>query len=247
MIIYEFPLNEHLRALLKLERAFQQTLHLARQDDALSHQLALFSIFDVFELTARNDIKSELQMDLTRLRQRVEFRLEPSGGQPTPNEPLDQIDRTLAALQALPARLDHLLRDQEWLNAVRQRAHIPGGVNSFDLPHYHYWLHCPSQQRRADLVNWIAPALAVHHALTIVLKRLREQNMPQALIAQQGYYQQMLNGRNSLMLRIGLASGQAIIPEASANRHAINIRFLTIDDGQTGRCEQDVEFQLSFC
>lgn len=247
MIIYEFPLNEHIRNLLKLERVFQQALHFTRLDDALSHQVALFAIFDLLDIMARNDIKSELQLDLSRLRQRVEFRLEPSGSAPIKNEPLDHIDRTLTALQALPARLDQALRDHEWLNMVKQRANVPGGVNGYDLPHYHYWQHCPSTLRRANLIEWLAPALPVQHAISLILKRLREQCEAHALIARQGYYQQMLNGHNSPLLRIGLAENETSIPEASANRHAINIRFLTLNTTQSTRCEHDVEFQLSFC
>ncbi len=243
MIVYEFPLNEHVRTLLKLERLFQQVLYLARQQDPLLHQTALFGIFDLFELGSRNEMRSELQMELTRLRQRTDGAVVSSGNESS----VDFIDQALAALQAMPARLDQPLRDCDWLAGVRQRANIPGGVNGFDLPQFHYWQHMSPAQRKADLVNWISPMLPLHQALSLLLKRIRENGAPKALLAPHGYYQQALNGRSSHMLRIGLPVDSQTIPEASANRHAINIRFLNAGKGLPARCEQDIEFQLCFC
>ena len=247
MIVYEFPLNEHVRTLLKLERLFQQVLHLARQQDALSHQTALFGLFDLIDLAARNEMRAELQMELARMRPRNE-----TGGQPGTNgatteiQPC-QIDQSLTALQMLPARFDQPLRENDWLNGVRQRANIPGGVNGFDLPHFHHWQHTAAAARQADLVGWITPMLPVRQAIALVLQRLRENGSPQALSARQGSYQQMLNGRDISLLRIGLPADSPLIPEASANRHTINIRFSPAGKSLCDRCEEEVEFQLRLC
>ncbi len=245
MIVYEFPLNEHVRTLLKLERLFQQALHLIRLDDTLSHQSALFALLDLLELTARHDIKSDLLMDLFRMRQQDEAQTAPHAK--LSSETTALIEQTLAALHGQPSRFDQPLREQEWLVAIKQRMNITGGVNSFDVPHFHYWQHSPAAQRRADLVNWIAPMLHIYHALTLVLHHLRENSLPQALIAQQGFHQQMLNGRSGQLLRIGLAKDEPVLPETSASRHAINIRFLSLENGNHTRCDRDIEFQLCFC
>ncbi len=248
MIVYEFPLNEHVRTLLKLERLFQQTLQLMKQDTPLAHHTALTTLFCLMEINGRNEVKTDLQMDLSRLRQRLHSNRESQ--QPLPDRQDDiiqQIDHTLVALQALPARIDQVLREREWLAAIKQRANIPGGINEFDVPYYHYWQHLPATQRRADLVSWLAPALPVYHALDLVLRHLRESAQPVALIAQQGLYQQSLNGRHGHLLRIGLGSGEPVVPETSANRHAIHIRFLSFASPTPTCCAANIEFQLCFC
>ena len=241
MITYEFPLNEQVRTLLKLERLFQQVLALTRHDDALSHQTALCTLFDLMDIASRNEVRQELQMELVRIRQRLET------GSTSENEWLKQIDQAQSALHELPARLDHMTRDSEWLGAVRQRSNAPGGINSFDLPYYHYWQNKPSQNRRADLVSWISPALPVHQAINLILRRLRNLGSPQAIVAQNGFYQQMINGRNGQLLRMALDSNLRAIPEVSASRHAINIRFVDATAAGHAQFDEQVEFQLCFC
>jgi cell division protein ZapD len=50
------------------------------------------------------------------------------------------------------------------------------------------------------------------------------------------------------MLRIGLADDYACVPEISANKYALNIRFTTQEGMQRPKAsESDVEFELTFC
>jgi cell division protein ZapD len=58
----------------------------------------------------------------------------------------------------------------------------------------------------------------------------------------------MMAGRIAQMLRIRLARDYACVPEVSANKYALNIRFLTQEGMQRPRvAESDVEFELTFC
>ena len=49
------------------------------------------------------------------------------------------------------------------------------------------------------------------------------------------------------MLRLKLDDSYACVPEVSANKYAINIRFATIVDSHRKTSEEDVEFDLTFC
>ncbi len=239
MITYEFPLNEQLRTLLKLERLFQQALALMRMEDAMSHQAALLALFDLMEIASRNEVRQELLMELNRVRQRLDPIVDTDWSH--------QLDQANHALHELPAKLDHMTRDDEWLTAVRQRTNVPGGINGFDLPHFHHWQHTSAQQRRANLVAWISPALPVYQALNLILRRLRQNNPAKALIASGGIFQQMLNGRSGHLVRITLDNNAPVIPEVSANRHALNIRFTTSNTAGHTTHLADIEFQLCFC
>ena len=238
MIIYEYPLNEHIRTLLKLERLFQQALRLIQIDDVLLQQTALFHLFDLFEITARNEIRTDLQMELSRQQQMAGV---------TPDSAL-ALSHAAHALHNLPGRLDQALREQEWLSMLKQRANIPGGVNSFDIPWFHHWQHLPAAQRRADLINWISPLLPIYQALNIVLQSLRGNGRPETRTARQGFHQQILNDKNIRLLRIGIARDTEWIPEVSASRHAITIRFVsTLSTDTSNTVTPDIEFQLCLC
>jgi cell division protein ZapD len=50
------------------------------------------------------------------------------------------------------------------------------------------------------------------------------------------------------MLRIGLSGDHACVPEISANKYALNVRFTTQEGMQRPKAsESDVEFELTFC
>jgi cell division protein ZapD len=81
-----------------------------------------------------------------------------------------------------------------------------------------------------------------------VLRLLRESGRPNPLVAYAGTYQQMPAGKLAQMLRVTLSRDIACVPEVSANKYALNIRFLTMDWGQRPKLyEHDVEFDLTFC
>ncbi|MEK7835757.1 MAG: cell division protein ZapD, partial [Pseudomonadota bacterium] len=130
----------------------------------------------------------------------------------------------------------------------KQRTNIPGGVCEFDLPSYHFWLHQGTGQRRHDLENWLAPFLSIRDGLAIVLRLLRESGKVSTQTAVQGVYQQMMAGRVAQMLRIRMHPEYHCVPEISANKYALNIRFTTQEGGQRPKViESNVEFDLTFC
>jgi len=50
------------------------------------------------------------------------------------------------------------------------------------------------------------------------------------------------------MVRVRLAPSYACVPEISANKYALNIRFTTQEGMQRPKAaETDVEFELTFC
>jgi cell division protein ZapD len=132
--------------------------------------------------------------------------------------------------------------------AIKQRAGIPGGTSEFDLPSYHAWLHHSGQRRRADLEGWLKPMLPIHASLSIVLRVLRDSGRTVSLIAFQGVYQQTPAEKPAQMLRLSLEDELPCVPEISANKYALNVRFLLPEGVQRTRVyDQDVPFELAFC
>ena len=248
LIHYEYPLNERIRTLLRLECLFQKALYFIALDEALPHQTALFAIFDIVEVAARADLKSDLLQELERQRHNLDsLRGNQAIDQDKLDEVLAEISHCLKSVHNLAGRPDLPTKEHEWLASVKQRANIPGGVSGFDLPVFYYWLNSPTSQRRADLTSWITPMLPIYRGLSIILKLLRESGQSLPTIATKGSYQQMLAGRNAQLLKISLNKTLTCVPETSANKYALSIRFIGI--GPTGSlpCTENIEFNLSFC
>ena len=249
MITYEYPLTERIRTLLRLEDLYDKALHFTAADFSQDHHVALVTLFEILEVASRADLKSDLLQELDRQRHTLEaLRINPAISLEALETVLADIDRLHASLISIPGKTGQHLRDNEWLMSIRQRTGIPGGVCEFDLPSYHHWLHQDPAMRRADLDDWLTPMLPIADALRLVLKLLRESARPTPLIARQGVFQQMPAGKLAQMLRLVLKRNLPCVPEISANKYALNIRFIAPDKAQRPKpVELDVEFELTFC
>jgi cell division protein ZapD len=249
VIIYEYPLNERIRTLLRLEDLYDRASFFLGEEDPHGHHACLTSMFEILEVASRADLKSDLLQELDRQRTFLEaLRTNPAISEEKLNGVLKEIAAAFADLHATSGKTGQGLRENEWLMAIKQRVNIPGGTSEFDLPSYHHWLHHPAPRRRADLETWLRPLLPVHAALSIVLRVLRESGRTVSLIAFQGVYQQTPAERPAQMLRLSLADDLACVPEISANKYALNVRFLLPEGVQKTRVfEHDVPFELAFC
>src|SRR5262252_2884856 len=226
VISYEYPLSERVRTLLRLEDLFERVDYFLHKNDAQEHHVALLSIFEILEVSGRADLKSDLLQELERQKQALEaLRENPEVSEEALKNVLWQIDQASSRLFQASGKVGQELRENEWLMSIKQRTAIPGGACEFDLPSYHYWLHRDGAARAADLAGWINPLLPLRDGSTIVLRLLREGGKPAKLVAHQGTFSQMLGGKVSQMVRIRLPRETQFIPEISANRYALNIRF----------------------
>ena len=249
MITYEYPLNERIRTLLRLEDLYERVRHFLAEDDFHCHDACLRGMFEILEVASRADLKSDLLQELDRQRTFLEaLRTNPAISEDKLNDVLKEIDGAFANLHAMSGKTGQALRENEWLMAIKQRVGIPGGTSEFDLPSYHHWLHHDASRRRADLETWLKPLMPIHAGLAIVLRVLRESGRTVSLIAFQGVYQQTPAEKPAQMLRLSLHDDLACVPEISANKYALNVRFLLPEGVQKSRVyEHDVPFELAFC
>lgn len=249
MITYEYPLTERIRTLLRLEDLFGRARHFLERTDALEHHVTLVTLFEIMEVCSRSELKSELLQELERLRQAIGgFRGNDQIDQGKLLDVLGRIEHSHAALLGLTGKIGQHLRNNEWLMSIRQRTGIPGGACEFDLPTYHHWLHQPAARRNADLDAWMRPLRPIEESSTVALGLLRESGQGESRIAARGQFQQMMAGRVAQMVRVRLSDDTDAVPEISANRYALNIRFVCAGDEARPRAvEADVPFDLTFC
>lgn len=246
MIDYEYPLNERVRTWLRIEDLFAKAETFMARTEQRDHHAAMQAIFELVEVTARPDLKSELLQEIER--QRIAFDL----WRDNPAVDGEALEGVLAQMQLIREKLlatsgkpCQSLRENEWLSAIRNRSFIPGASCSFDIPSYHYWLHLPSAERSLDLAGWLAVLDPVREAVLMVMRLLREGRQRSTSQAEKGVCQINLGGRIPMLLTIRMQPDFPCVPEISAGKHVINLRFVTIDKQHRPRlCEQDVPFEL---
>lgn len=249
MIHYEYPLSERIRTLLRLEDLFERFDAHALSSGAQAHHAALLTLFEMAEVAARADLKSDLLQELDRQKAVLTaLRGNPHVQSTTLEQVLAEIDAAHDGMYQLPGKVGHHLREDDWLMAVKQRAAIPGGMCEFDLPSYHYWLHQPAELRAGQLQAWVAPFSSIRAAVGIVLGLLRDSGQPEAQHADKGHYQRMLESRNPQLIRVTLADQLPCVPEMSANKYMLNIRFVHAGVGGVRTCaSESIQFDLTFC
>jgi cell division protein ZapD len=82
----------------------------------------------------------------------------------------------------------------------------------------------------------------------MALRLLRESGNTTKMLAQAGSYQQMLQGKIYQMIRLRIDETLGAIPEISANKYMLWVRFMTQDGTLKPRAvESEVPFELTLC
>jgi len=249
VILYEYPFNERVRNLLRLEHMFDRLFYFSQPGDVRLHQVALATLFEILDVTERSDIKGGVLQDIEKQRAALAaLRGHPGAEQQALEACLDDISRIVERL-AQQGRAGQALRDNEWLTSLRGRIGMPGGATQMDMPSYYAWQLRGEAARCADLQRWTAPLLALHEGVSMVLRLLRGCGEAQNCLAEKGCYQQMLSGKACQLVRVWIdADEPRVFPEISANKYMVWIRFAMPDRiGKPQSILCDMPFKMTLC
>jgi cell division protein ZapD len=100
LIVYEYPFNERIRTLLRLEDLYENSIFSASVYH-LQHQIALSTIFEMLEVAGRADLKSDLLQELERQKSTlVSFRNNPNVQSEMLDNVIEEVDQVSSALMA---------------------------------------------------------------------------------------------------------------------------------------------------
>jgi cell division protein ZapD len=248
-ILYEQPLNERIRTFLRLEHLMAQLNQHLSGEDILSSQGAINTLIELFSLSMRGDLKSELMKELERQISNLN-RLEhdPEVDQSRLAAVIGKQRHLITKLHSMSGQLGQELKENDFLNSIRQRSAVPGGTCDFDLPAYHYWLNRSVEERHDQIRSWSQPFVQVEEAIGQILELIRDSAIPELKIAENGFYQQALDpSRPYQLIRILLPRECGFFPEISAGKHRFSVRFLELGDlnERPGQIDESVEFLLA--
>lgn len=250
MILYEYPFQESIRTMLRLEQLFDRIGQLLPRDAAVDHHFAMVTLFEIMDVAARADLKSDLLKELERHKQQLlGYRGNAQVAQQTLDSLIDRIEQAYDSLNQLPGKAGQSLTGNEWLMSIRSRISIPGGTCEFDLPAYYAWQHREPPARRADLTQWVATMMPLAQALHVLLQLLRESGVRQKVVATAGQFQQSLApGKTYQLLRVRLDPALGLVPEISGHRLMVSIRLMRAEaDGRLRPAADDAAFDLTLC
>lgn len=250
MSSYEFPFNERIRALLRLEDLFKKVLLHVESKQQHNHHSALMLLLQMLDLIERADIKVDIVHELDRQAAALKNLLgNPDISEEVLTQTIEEIETCATGLRNDKSKVGQNLRENEWLMSIKQRAGLPGGACQFDLPSYHYWLNMDQEQRDSDFYAWLAKLLPMYEGIKIILHILRGSGQSMEYTAAKGFYQQMLStGKSAQMVKIEILDNVTCFPEVSANKYAINVRFFDMDFVQKPKQhEEDIRFKMTLC
>ena len=248
MIVYEYPFNELVRSMLRLEYLFARFNHFLRSDDPELHHNAISMLFDIGDIGARGDIKSLMLKEFERQKYALNgLKSSQKVDQEALSQTLTEIDSVASSINQSTGRPNSVITESEWLNAIRTRLNIPGGTSPIDLPSYHAWKNSPSPERRKLLENYVRPLLPWQEACQLFLRLLRQSGEAKDVLAHNGSFQQAPSGKVYQLMRIAVED-DTIFSEISANKYLLSVRFLKADrDKKAQPINADVSFKLTLC
>ncbi len=249
-IIYEQPLNEHIRVCLRLEYLFKKVRHHLNGDSTWDSHDALVAIMEILNVLDRADIKSKLYNALRHhITTLAHLSKLPEIDQDKLHNTIEQLEQYADLLHNTHGKLGQSIRDNDFLATIRQKLVVAGGTTDFAIPAYHLWLHQPIELRKENLHTWFAKLEQVDRIVELLLQLTRDRILAKTKIAENGFYQENLDAEASYqMVRVILPSEVEIYPRISVGRHRLSIHFFQPNiEARPTQVTNDVEFGLICC
>lgn len=240
-----------MRTFLRIEHLMaKMSAHLDGKDIWSSHN-AVMTLLELYALLTRGDIKREVINEIERQTISISKHMDSPG---VDKLQLDKITGAIRhhadAIHSIQGPVGQHLKHNEFLNSIRQRSSIPGGLCDFDLPSYHYWLNQPVTYKCNEINSWLSPFTILNDAIKDLLSLVRQSTDILKVTAEHGFYQQSLDLDIAYQLiRVSIPANATYYPEISAGKHRFSIRFLQQSSAneRPGQLSHNLEFKLTCC
>lgn len=250
-LVYEHPLSERIRTLLRIDNLFNRLDHYSGSPDLWDVRLTVSLLIDLNDLLRWSDSKTDLARELDRCRS-VLSALEGNPGVDTYKlkHILGDLDECLESMQDNAYQPGAALEKDELMTSIKQKSSVAGGVCNFDLPAYHHWLNKPTRIKQERLRELVEDLSIIQKSTNLVLNLLRSNAIASKETAREGFFQQSVEtGTEYQLIRIIIPRDANCFPEVSGGKHRVTVRFMEQSEtaNRPEQTEEDVEFELHFC
>ncbi|MFM8480611.1 MAG: cell division protein ZapD [Gammaproteobacteria bacterium] len=250
-LVFEQPLNERMRAYLRIDFLYNQALFHAHSRSQWDSRAAITSLLDILAIITRSDARADVLKELERqIAVYTEF-------QRRPNIDVDRLQALVANLGRLRTELLSAdagwmqpLRDSNFLAAIRHRSSIPGGTCDFDLPDFSYWLSQSGEVREQALADWLSLLRPLCDSIAELLWLTRQGGRARSETATNGVFHITFDrGSHVQLLRVAVAAELGLFPEISGSHYRASVRFVSWQglNERARQIEAGVPFELICC
>ncbi|MBP9722571.1 MAG: cell division protein ZapD [Gammaproteobacteria bacterium] len=231
MVTYYHPLNEKIRVFLRVEYLWQEIDYFISQKNNASCLIVLQHLLSLLDIIERFDLRSEAIKYLDRLVEKFfKMRSQPNVDSDKVNEIIQDLGSLSKSLKITVGKTATVLSSNEWLNIIRQKMLLPGGLSGSDSPFLKHWQQFSVNQKIKQILAWREELSLLANAINQILFYIRETSISTEVTAEAGAYQKVIENQfEPQLLIITFPSDYNIYPEISGNRYRIAIRFLQSD------------------
>lgn len=252
VVIFEQPLNEHLRICLRLEQLILQLQEYLSNQSTRGSEIALITLLRLVEVMDRPDLKSKLMQMLTQyattLGQMERF---PQVDAERLHSILKHLDKLIHQLNHLPGRIGEALRSNDFLTQLRPQLANPGGIFLHHVPTFALWREQPYELRSRELSQWADALQPLPEIAHLVVDLARSSATPQMVTTENGFYHQTLDSTLPCQLiRVEVPVSLGVYAEISAGIHRLSIRFVKpnyLTGERPHQITNAISFMLSCC
>jgi len=248
MAVYEHPLNEKTRLFMRLSYLIKRFNFHLENPTPESCQAAIVVLLELYNLSSRLDVKNaalhvlDVQTQAVRMAEGVE-------GIDTTRVAriLEKLEEKSKRLYSFRGQLGQHLKTHNFLNILKQRASIAGGINDLDVPLFNHWMNQPEENRVVDLRAWARPYVIAYEAVELLMDLIYQGIQTSEEVAPGGFYQATLSHEvDYQIISIGLEDDVEIYPEISAGKQRFSIRFVDASnlEEKGKQIIEDVNFTL---
>jgi cell division protein ZapD len=235
-ILYEIPLNQRARDLLRLERIFRETLKQIDMATESSHFNALKQVYILLDFFERGDFKAQLIKTLDR---EIAYYAKLKDNPAVDLSKLDVFIKQLAQLnrwaKSQDGKIGHQLLKNNFLDNSRKKLTLDSARLSFDAPAVKCFLAKDPLERQEHLLNWLKAFKGVQTSVEVILRLSRDTGFFQTTFAEDGFYEEEYEKEQYQFIGIALPNDLNLFPEVSTGPGRFCIQFKQLDEELTSQ------------
>ncbi len=253
MITFEFPLNERIRRLLRIEEIYQKFEHQLKNTHDYFEFGCFNTLFEIVQLVSRSDLKIDFLQELER-QEKKQSTLQ--SDQADKEGQLD-LKKIISMIQVARKKLENIdvkpgfnFNNNLFLEEVKKRITSPGGLLDVDFPNFHNWtIQKTRKSKLEDFKSWSEPLMVFKDAASVLLIILRNQCHIELLKAKEGKHQKTIDPLKTFdLIRLEMAETLDVYPEISSNKYTVNIFFNELSKKlRKEAVKSNLEFKYSIC
>jgi cell division protein ZapD len=253
MITFEFPLNERIRRLLRIEEIYQKFEHQLKNTHDYFEFSCFNTLFEIVQLVSRSDLKIDFLQELERQEKKQSVLLDHQvlkEGQLDPKEIISMIQVARKKLENIDVKPGFNFNNNLFLEEVKKRISSPGGLLDVDFPSFRNWsIQKTRKSKLEDFKTWAQPLMVFRDAASVILLILRNQCQVESIKAKEGKHQQTIDPLKTYdLIRLELENALNIYPEISANKYTVNVFFNQLNEElKKEPVKANLEFKYNIC